>query len=73
MTSSRQNIPASYPPSPANSAVLSIGRRDSRSRLSPRRSRAEAQVLRLSAIYAVLDSTSIVGLPHLQAALAVWD
>jgi hypothetical protein len=36
-------------------------------------SRAEAQVLRLSAIYAALDSSSIVGLPHLQAALAVWD
>jgi hypothetical protein len=36
-------------------------------------SRAEAQVLRLSAIYAVLDCTPIIGLPHLQAALAVWD
>jgi hypothetical protein len=36
-------------------------------------SRAEAQVLRLSAIYAALDSTSIIGLSHLQAALAVWD
>ena len=36
-------------------------------------SRTEAQVLRLSAIYAALDSTSIVGLPHLQAAFAVWD
>jgi hypothetical protein len=36
-------------------------------------SRAEAQVLRLSAIYAALDSTSVIGLPHLQAALAVWD
>jgi hypothetical protein len=35
-------------------------------------SRAEAQVLRLSAIYAALDSSSVVGLPHLQAALAVW-
>jgi hypothetical protein len=29
--------------------------------------------LRLSAIYAALDSTSVIGLPHLQAALAVWD
>ena len=38
-----------------------------------RTSRAEAQVLRLSAIYAALDSSSVVGLPHLQAALAVWD
>jgi hypothetical protein len=36
-------------------------------------SRAEAQVLRLSAIYAALDSSSVIGLPHLQAALAVWD
>jgi hypothetical protein len=36
-------------------------------------SRAEAQVLRLSAIYAVLDCSFSIGLPHLQAALAVWD
>jgi len=36
-------------------------------------SRAEAQVLRLSAIYAALDTSSVIGLPHLQAALAVWD
>jgi hypothetical protein len=36
-------------------------------------SRAEALVLRLSAIDAALDSTSVIGLPHLQAALAVWD
>jgi hypothetical protein len=36
-------------------------------------SRAEAQVLRLSAIYSVLDCSSAIGLPHLQAALAVWD
>jgi hypothetical protein len=36
-------------------------------------SRAEAQVLRLSAIYSVLDCSPIIGLPHLQAALAVWD
>jgi hypothetical protein len=36
-------------------------------------SRAEAQVLRLSAIYAVLDCSSSIRLPHLQAALAVWD
>jgi hypothetical protein len=35
-------------------------------------SRAEAQVLRLSAIYAALDSTSTIALPHLEAALAVW-
>jgi hypothetical protein len=36
-------------------------------------SRAEAQVLRLSAIYAVLDCSPIIAQPHLQAALAVWD
>jgi hypothetical protein len=36
-------------------------------------SRAEAQVLRLSAIYAALDTSSVVGPLHLQAALAVWD
>jgi hypothetical protein len=36
-------------------------------------SRAEAQVLRLSAIYAVLDCSFSIGLPHLRAALAVWD
>jgi hypothetical protein len=36
-------------------------------------SRAEAQVLRLSALYAALDCSSIIGLPHLQAALAVWE
>jgi hypothetical protein len=35
--------------------------------------RAEAQVLRLSGIYAVLDCSPIIKLPHLQAALAVWD
>jgi hypothetical protein len=36
-------------------------------------SSAEAQVLRLSAIYAAFNSSSVVGVPHLQAALAVWD
>jgi hypothetical protein len=36
-------------------------------------SRAEAQVLRLSAIYAALDGTNIIEQPHLEAALAVWD
>ena len=36
-------------------------------------SRAEAQVLRLSALYAILDCSPIIRLPHLQAALAVWD
>ncbi len=35
--------------------------------------RAEAQVLRLSAIYAVLDQTRQVRPEHLAAALALWD
>jgi hypothetical protein len=35
-------------------------------------SRAEAQVLRLSCLYALLDKTTVVQLPHLEAALAVW-
>jgi hypothetical protein len=35
-------------------------------------SRGEAQVLRLSAIYAALDSSEVICLPHLQAAYAVW-
>ncbi len=36
-------------------------------------SRAEAQVLRLSAIYAALDCSPVVEACHLHAALAVWD
>lgn len=36
-------------------------------------SRAEAQVLRLSAVYAALDQSAFVRVEHLQAALAVWD
>ena len=36
-------------------------------------SRAEAQVLRISAIYAVLDMRTRVQVEHLQAALALWD
>ena len=36
-------------------------------------SRAEAQVLRLSAIYAILDQSLVVRVEHLQAALSVWD
>jgi hypothetical protein len=36
-------------------------------------SRAEAQVLRLSALYAVLDMSETVGVEHLHAALAIWD
>jgi Bifunctional DNA primase/polymerase, N-terminal len=35
-------------------------------------SRAEAQVLRLSMVYALLDCSSIVYRKHLRAALAVW-
>jgi Protein of unknown function (DUF3987) len=35
--------------------------------------RAEAHVLRLSLLYALLDSSSTIRLEHLQAALAVWD
>ena len=34
--------------------------------------RAEAQVMRLSGLYAVLDGYSVIDLVHLQAALALW-
>ena len=36
-------------------------------------SRAEAQVLRLSMIYALLDSSPEIRRPHLEAALALWS
>jgi DNA replicative helicase MCM subunit Mcm2 (Cdc46/Mcm family) len=36
-------------------------------------SRAEAQALRLSVIYALLDCSSVVRVPHLAAALALWQ
>ncbi len=36
-------------------------------------SRAESHVLRLSMIYALLDSAGTIGIQHLRAALAVWD
>lgn len=36
-------------------------------------SRAEAQVTRLSAIYALLDGSPVIQVQHLEAALAVWD
>jgi hypothetical protein len=36
-------------------------------------SRAEAQVLRLSVIYAVMDKSPVVRPEHLLAALAFWD
>ena len=35
--------------------------------------RAEAQVMRLSVLYAMLDMSNEVKVEHLQAALAVWD
>jgi len=35
--------------------------------------RAEAQVLRLSLIYTLLDCSHTIRLPHLQAALALWS
>lgn len=35
--------------------------------------RAEAQVIRLAMIYAVLDQSELIRAPHLKAALAVWD
>lgn len=35
--------------------------------------RAEAQVLRLSVLYAVLDRANVVRAEHLKAALALWD
>jgi hypothetical protein len=35
--------------------------------------RAEAQVLRLSTLYAVLDRSADIRVPHLRAALALWD
>jgi hypothetical protein len=35
--------------------------------------RAEAQTVRLALIYALLDGAAKIDLPHLEAALAVWD
>jgi hypothetical protein len=35
--------------------------------------RAEAHVTRLSLMYAVLEASSVIRIPHLLAALAVWD
>jgi hypothetical protein len=35
--------------------------------------RGEAQCLRLSLVYALLDRSSVVRVPHLRAAKAVWD
>jgi hypothetical protein len=50
--------------------TLSQGREDAYGAAT---SRAEAQVLRLSAIYAALDRSPLIDACHLQAALAVWD
>ena len=36
-------------------------------------SRAEAQVLRLSMVYALMDCSATIKVSHLQAALAFWD
>lgn len=36
-------------------------------------SRAEAQVMRISAIYALLDKSRVIRPEHLKAALALWD
>jgi hypothetical protein len=35
--------------------------------------RAEAQVLRLSCLYALLDCSAAIRVPHIEAALAIWD
>ncbi len=35
--------------------------------------RAEAQTVRLALIYALLDGSDQIDLPHLEAALAVWE
>lgn len=35
--------------------------------------RAEAQVVRLASIYAVMDKSRTIELPHLEAALALWQ
>jgi hypothetical protein len=35
--------------------------------------RGEAQVFRVALIYAVLDKSELIELPHIEAALAVWD
>ena len=35
--------------------------------------RAEAQVMRLACLYAVLDCSAVIGLEHLEAALSAWD
>lgn len=36
-------------------------------------SRAEAMIQRIAALYALLDAAPAIGVPHLEAALALWD
>ena len=36
-------------------------------------SRAEAQVMRLATVYAILDESKVIRVEHLRAALALWD
>jgi hypothetical protein len=36
-------------------------------------SRAESQVMRLSMLYALLDRSCVIQVPHILAALAIWD
>ncbi len=47
--------------------------RDSQGLLGAVTSRAEAQVLRLSGVYALLDRSPVIRQEHLLAALAFWD
>ncbi|MSQ48635.1 MAG: DUF3987 domain-containing protein [Deltaproteobacteria bacterium] len=35
--------------------------------------RAEVQVMRLACLYALLDHSTVIKVPHLEAALALWD
>jgi hypothetical protein len=50
--------------------VLSEGKRGLLGAIT---ARAEAQVLRLSEIYALLDRSNVIKVEHLKAALALWD
>jgi hypothetical protein len=51
---------------------LDLSRRTSSGLLAAITSRAEAQVLRLSMIYALADGSPVIEPEHLEAALAVW-
>ena len=51
-------------------ASLSDDNDDLTSRLTDR---GEAHVLRVAMLYAVADQSPVIALPHLEAALAVWD